>query len=75
MHKVKQQIVGQIAMSMESKVGVMLSLGKSKLLHDTVDPIEKVLEKFNEIKSSEILEVANEIIHPNNLFNLTYKPK
>ena len=75
LHKVKQQIVGQIAMSMESKVGVMLSLGKSKLLHDTVDPIEKVLEKFNEIKSSEILEVANEIIHPNNLFNLTYKPK
>lgn len=75
LHKVKKQIVGQIAMSMESKVGVMLSLGKSKLLHDTVDPIEKVLEKFNKIKSTEILEVANEIINPNNLFSLTYKPK
>lgn len=73
--QVKQQIVGQIALSMESKVGVMLSLGKSKLLHDTVDPIEKVLEKFNDISAEELLEVANEIMHPDNLFSLTYKPK
>jgi predicted Zn-dependent peptidase len=75
LHKVKQQIVGQIAMSMESKVGVMLSLGKSKILHDTVDPIEEVLNKFNIIKAKELREVANQIIHPNNLFSLTYKPK
>tara|TARA_B100000795_G_C22763468_1_gene424649 strand:- start:235 stop:1461 length:1227 start_codon:yes stop_codon:yes gene_type:complete len=75
LHQVKQQIVGQIALSMESKVGVMLSLGKSKLLHDTVDPIEKVLEKFNEITAEELQDVANEIMQPNNLFSLTYKPK
>tara|TARA_B110000211_G_C14078923_1_gene553527 strand:+ start:674 stop:1900 length:1227 start_codon:yes stop_codon:yes gene_type:complete len=75
LHKVKQQIVGQIAMSMESKVGVMLSLGKSKLLHDTVDPIEEVLEKFNNIKAKQLRDVANEILHPDNLFSLTYNPK
>lgn len=75
LHQVKQQIVGQIALSMESKVGVMLSLGKSKLLHDTVDSIEEVLEKFNKITAEELQDVANEVMQPNNLFSLTYKPK
>lgn len=75
LHQVKQQIIGQVALGMESKVGLMLSLGKSKLLHDTVDSIEEVLEKFEKVTASDILHVANEVIHPNQLFKLTYKPK
>lgn len=75
LHQVKQQIIGQVALGMESKVGLMLSLGKSKLLHDTVDPIEEVLEKFEKVSASEIMHVANEVMHPDKLFKLSYKSK
>lgn len=75
LHQIKQQIIGQVALGMESKVGLMLSLGKSKLLHNTVDSIEEVLAKFEKITASEIMHVANEIMHPDQLFKLNYKPK
>lgn len=75
LHQAKQQIIGQVAIGMESKVGLMLSLGKSKLMYDKIDTIEEVLARFDLITASDILEVANETMHPDNLFKLSYKSK
>tara|TARA_Y100000766_G_C18907258_1_gene606486 strand:- start:1394 stop:2620 length:1227 start_codon:yes stop_codon:yes gene_type:complete len=71
----KKQIKGQLAISMENSLGVMLAHGKSKLLFNKVDTLDKVLDDFEKITSSQILEVANEIMHPDKLFKLTYKAK
>ena len=37
--------------------------------------LAQVLVEFEKITSSEIMDVANEIMHPNNLFKLLYQAK
>ena len=71
----KKQVKGQLAISMENNLGVMLAHGKSKLLFDKVDTLDKVLDNFEKISSNQIIEVANQIMHPDNLFKITYQAK
>lgn len=71
----KKQVKGQLAISMENSLGVMLSHGKSKMLFKKVDSLDQVLNEFEKITSAQILDVANEIMHPNNLFKLSYQAK
>jgi predicted Zn-dependent peptidase len=71
----KKQVKGHLVISMESNLGVMLSNGKSKLLFNKVDTLDEILENFEKISTHQILEVANEIMHPEKLFNLTYQVK
>jgi predicted Zn-dependent peptidase len=69
----KKQVKGQLAISMENSLGVMLSQGKSKLVYEKVDSIDEVLKEFEKITTEKLLEVANEIMDPKHLFKLTYK--
>lgn len=75
LHQAKQQLIGQLALAQENKASLMLTLGKSVLLYDQVDPIEEVFAKINEITAEEILETANEVFDENQLTQLTYLPK
>lgn len=71
----KKQIKGQLAIAMESALGVMLNSGKSLLLYNKVDTTDEVLRVFEGITNEMVLEVANEIIHPDKLSVLKYLPK
>ena len=72
LHNAKQQLIGQIALGQESGVGNMLALGKSYLLYDKVAPLADVIKSIDSLKSSQLLEVANEIFDPKTLSELTY---
>ncbi len=71
----KKQVKGQLAISMENNLGVMLAHGKSQLLYDKVDSLELVLEEFEKVSASKLLDVANEVMHPDQLFKISYQPK
>lgn len=71
----KKQIKGQLAIGMESALGVMLNQGKSLLLYDKVDTTDEILKIFEKITAQQVLEVANKIVHPDNLSVLKYIPK
>lgn len=73
--RAKQQLTGQVAISFESNLTEMLSIGKSILLYDKVDTIEEINRKIEAVTAAEILEVANEIFDPAMLSMLTYKPR
>ncbi len=75
LHKAKQQIIGQIAISLESNLAEMVSIGKSHLFYDRVDTIEDMIKKIEAISSKDLLEIANEIFIPNQFSMLTYLPK
>ena len=70
--KAKKQLVGQIAVSTESHEDLMLTIGKSYLLYDKVDPLRLVFEKINNITAEELLEVANEVLNENQMSKLVY---
>ena len=74
LQKAKQQLIGQITLSEESKVNVMLGMGKSLLFFNKVDSLETVYAKINKLTVENILEIANEVFDKDQLSSLIYKP-
>ncbi|MBW6498059.1 MAG: insulinase family protein [Bacteroidales bacterium] len=73
--RAKQQLIGQVAISFESNLAEMLSMGKSILLYDKVDSIEEINQKIEAVSAAELLEAANEVFDPGHLSMLTFKPR
>ena len=72
LQRAKQQMIGQIAISQESNVNELLSIGKSILAYDKVDSIDQILKEIDEISAAQLLEVANEVFDPKQLSLLVY---
>ncbi len=75
LHRAKQQIIGQLAISLESRLNEMISIGKSHLFFDEVDTFDAIQKKIDRITASGLREVANEIFRPEQFSMLTYLPK
>lgn len=71
--KAKRQLTGQIAMGAEHNENQMLSMAKSLMVYNKVDPLDVLCAKIDKITSSEILAVANEIFKTDMLSTLIYK--
>jgi predicted Zn-dependent peptidase len=75
LHQAKEQLKGFMAIGMESKVGLMLGLGKSYLLSEKVDTVQDILMKIDAVNANDIIEVANKYIHPSKMSELSYLSK
>ena len=53
----------------------MLSIGKSFLLQNRFDPIEAIVARINSTTAEELLEISNDIFHPEKLSMLTFQVK
>lgn len=73
LEKAKKQLMGQIALTEENNVNVMLGMGKSVLLYNQVDLLKDVYLKINKITSNEIAHVANEVFDEKQLSKLIYQ--
>lgn len=71
--RAKKQLIGQIAISTESREDMMLTIGKSYLLYDKVDPIREVFRKIEDISAEQVLEVANMVLDKKQMSTLIYK--
>lgn len=69
----KQQLLGQMAISSENNENQMLSIGKSVLLYNRVDTLDRIYKKIQAISADHLMEVANEIFEPSQLSTLIYK--
>jgi predicted Zn-dependent peptidase len=59
--RAKKQMIGQLAISAETREDLMLSIGKSYLFFNKVDTLGAIFEKIEQITASEIMDIANEI--------------
>nr|NQU93577.1 insulinase family protein [Bacteroidota bacterium] len=75
LHRAKLQLIGQMAISLESNLNEMISIGKSHLFFDHVDSFGDMITKVNTITSGQLLEVANEIFTEDQFSMLTFIPK
>ncbi|MCX6230014.1 MAG: pitrilysin family protein [Bacteroidetes bacterium] len=75
LHGAKKQLFGQLAISFESNLNELLSIGKSYLVYNHVDTIKQTAEKINKLTADELIEIANQIFNPDELSILTYKSK
>ncbi|MBL0343569.1 MAG: insulinase family protein [Bacteroidetes bacterium] len=74
LERFKYQLKGQIAISQENKAGVMLNNAKSLLNYNKPLNIEEVFRKIDEVTSTQILEVANEVLNASQISSLLYDP-
>ncbi|MFT5878881.1 MAG: putative Zn-dependent peptidase [Salibacteraceae bacterium] len=75
LNQAKQQIKGQIALGHENGLNIMLALGKSLLTYGKVDLMDDIYHQIDQISSSDLLDVANDIFDTNKLSSLIYVPK
>jgi predicted Zn-dependent peptidase len=72
---IQKQLIGQLAIAQESNLGQMLSIGKSFLVQNKFDPIESIITRINETTAEELLEISNDVFHPEKLSMLTFTVK
>lgn len=59
LNRAKEQLKGQIALSLDSNTGLMLGLGKSLLMFNEIDTISSVYDEIDKLTASQLLEIAN----------------
>jgi predicted Zn-dependent peptidase len=71
--KAKKQIKGNLARSYENHESYMLSMGKSLLVYNRVDPLDEIYRKIDLIGSQDLMNIANEVFCDSKLSTLIYK--
>ncbi|RLD45019.1 MAG: insulinase family protein [Bacteroidetes bacterium] len=73
LHRAKQQLIGQIAISQESNVNELLSMGKSILTYNKIETIDIINKEIEDVTSEQLISIAQEIFDKEQLSILTYK--
>lgn len=68
----KQQLIGQILLSQESRLSLMQVIGKSVLNYDRVESLEEIFHKIESLSASGLQDIANEIFEEKQLSFLIY---
>ena len=71
----KQQLLGHIALSQESRVNLMIGLGKSVTISSKIESMQHTIKKINSITAESLIDIANEIFDTKKLSTLIYKGK
>ena len=74
LHRAKEQLMGQLAMSEENNLSFMLMMGKSMLDLGRIPGLEEIFGRIKVITSSELRDIANEMFDSKQLSVLTYLP-
>ncbi len=72
--RAKQQIAGQLAISLESNANVMLSNGRRLFQVERIESVKEIIDSINSLTAENLLEIANEIFYPSKLSTLIYNP-
>lgn len=71
--KAKKQLKGQIAIASENNESLMLNMGKSIQVFGRMEEISEIYKQIDNISSGQLIEIANEILHPQHLSTLIFK--
>lgn len=71
----KKRFIGQIALSEENRMGVLISMAKSLLDYQKIDSLKEVYAKINAVSSENLIDIANDIFDANNLSMLLFNPE
>lgn len=75
LHRLKEQMLGQLAMAEESYASLMLAMAKSLLDLDAIQSIEEVFKDIEQVGAKQIQEVSNQVFQANKISTLTFLPK
>lgn len=70
----KDQIKGQLALSEENNLGIMIMMGRAVLDHNRVPSLDEIFEKIDAVTARSLQLVANEIFDEDKLSYLYMEP-
>jgi len=71
----KEQIKGQLALSEENNLGLMIMMGRAIIDHDRVPTLKEVFEKIDTVSAQTLQAVANEMFDDSKLSYLFMEPE
>lgn len=75
LHNAKEQLVGQLAMSEENNVNMMLMMGKSILDLERIESLDSIFKNIRKQTSAQLLEIAKEAFAEEKMSYLTFLPQ
>ena len=75
LHKLKEQMMGQLAMAEENYANLMLAMAKSLLDINTIQSLDEVFKEIEDVSAEEMQEVAVDIFNKDLISSLTFIPK
>ena len=75
LHKAKQQLKGQLAMSEENNNAMMLMMAKSILDLNRVPDINELFDKIDQASAEHLMELARQNFNKDEMSQLTFIPK
>jgi predicted Zn-dependent peptidase len=70
----KNKFIGQIALGEENRIGLIISMAKSLMEYDSIDDLPTVFRKIQAVTTSDMANIANEMLDESNLSALTFYP-
>lgn len=70
--KIKKQLIGQTVINNEQPYNVLMSAAKAIIMTNKIEGINKFYNEIEKLNSSQIIEVANEILDIDKFSQLTY---
>ena len=74
LHTAKEQAIGQMAMAEENYASLMLVYGKSLIDHSKIDSLDRIFDQIRRTTAEDLIQIADELFHPDHLTYLTYVP-
>ncbi|MBO9673427.1 MAG: insulinase family protein [Sphingobacteriaceae bacterium] len=74
LQKAKNKFIGQIALSEENRIGLIISMAKSLIDHSKIDSLSTVFEKINAVTPLQMADVVNEVLDVEQLNIFTFCP-
>lgn len=68
----KSQFIGQISLSEENRLNIILALGKNLAQDYTIESLEDAIKKVEKIDSKTLQDIANEIFEDNQMSSLIF---
>lgn len=75
LHRAKEQLIGQMAMSEENNMSLMLMMGRSLLDLEKIESFEEVVRLVRQVKAEDLTELAREYFNEQELSFLYFIPK
>lgn len=75
LHKGKQQLKGQLAMSEENNSSMMMMMAKSLLDLETVPSLDSIFKKIDEVTPQKLQELAGEVFNTDEFSSLSFLPE
>jgi len=74
LHRAKEQLMGQLAMSEENNLSFMLMMGKSLIDLQYIPQLDEIFKNIKDITAHQLMDIANEMFDESRLSVLSYHP-